>query len=234
MIDVMERKIKLKTVNPCITCILCKGYLVEATTITECLHTFCKTCIVKYLEEHTKCPQCDQLIHQSHPLNYISHDRTMQDIVYKLVPNLYQNEKDRELEFYRLRGLTLPTSLSGSETPPPFSHNNNIDKDESTENSNNADDCHRTDEQVNVCLECCSTQQLKRRFIRCSSQATITHLKKYIALKLYHDTQRYTDVEILCNEEPLGKDHTLKFITVTRWRAKNRPLALTYRPKMDL
>ena len=37
----MERKIKLKTLNPYITCLLCRGYLIEATTITECLHT-CK------------------------------------------------------------------------------------------------------------------------------------------------------------------------------------------------
>jgi len=27
-------------------------------------------------------------------------------------------------------------------------------------------------------------------------------------------------VDILCNEEILGKDHTLKFISVTRWRIK--------------
>lgn len=32
------------------------------------------------------------MIHQSHPLNYISYDRTMQDIVYKLAPNLQQSE----------------------------------------------------------------------------------------------------------------------------------------------
>lgn len=40
-VNMMEKKVKLKTVNPHITCTLCKGYLVEATTITECLHT-CK------------------------------------------------------------------------------------------------------------------------------------------------------------------------------------------------
>ena len=37
----MERKVRLKTVNVHITCFLCKGYLIDATTITECLHT-CK------------------------------------------------------------------------------------------------------------------------------------------------------------------------------------------------
>ena len=27
-------------------------------------------------------------------------------------------------------------------------------------------------------------------------------------------------VDILCNDELLGKDHTLKFVFVTRWRVK--------------
>lgn len=37
----MERTIKLKTLNIHITCKICRGYLVDATTVTECLHT-CK------------------------------------------------------------------------------------------------------------------------------------------------------------------------------------------------
>lgn len=40
----MERKIKLKTLNSHITCKICRGYLIDATTVTECLHT----CKLKY------------------------------------------------------------------------------------------------------------------------------------------------------------------------------------------
>ncbi|CAG2181235.1 unnamed protein product, partial [Oppiella nova] len=104
----MERKIRLKSLNPHITCKICRGYLIDATTVTECLHTFCKSCLVKHLEEHNSCPTCEIVIHQSHPLQYISFDRTMQDIVYKLVPNLQQNETKRERDFYRRRGLPYP------------------------------------------------------------------------------------------------------------------------------
>ena len=53
----------------------------------------CKSCLVKHLEDHNTCPDCQIVIHQSHPLNYISYDRTMQDIVYKLVPNLQQSKQ---------------------------------------------------------------------------------------------------------------------------------------------
>ena len=79
-----ERKINICTINEMITCKICSGYLVDATTVTECLHTFCKSCIVKHLEDNIHCPECDVMIHQSHPLDYIAFDRTMQDIVYKV------------------------------------------------------------------------------------------------------------------------------------------------------
>lgn len=92
IIDAMERRIKLKTLNSHITCKICRGYLIDATTVTECLHTFCKSCLVKHLEEKHTCPTCQIVIHQSHPLQYISFDRTMQDIVYKLVPDLQESK----------------------------------------------------------------------------------------------------------------------------------------------
>lgn len=32
------------------TCSLCSGYFVDATTVIDCLHTFCKSCLLKYFE----------------------------------------------------------------------------------------------------------------------------------------------------------------------------------------
>ncbi|VDM59200.1 unnamed protein product [Angiostrongylus costaricensis] len=64
-----------------------QGYLIDATTVIDCLHTFCKSCLLTYFEEEDNCcPSCEQLIHQSHPSHYVAFDRTMQDIVYKLFP----------------------------------------------------------------------------------------------------------------------------------------------------
>ena len=108
---------------------------------------------------------------------------------------------------------------------------------------------------------------LKRKFLRCSSLATVTHLKKFIAKKvdILHDKDRlsvlfrdnkgafylwstnftfpylqllssldrYKDVDIMCNDEPLYKDHTLKFVYVTRWRTKEPPMRLHYIPKVS-
>ncbi|CAG0887604.1 unnamed protein product [Darwinula stevensoni] len=227
----MERMIKLKTLNSHITCKLCRGYLIDATTVTECLHTFCKSCIVKHLEDNNTCPECETVIHQSHPLNFISFDRTMQDIVFKLVPHLQKDEEEREREFYRSRGLPCPSDAALNEDGEEGNGPGEADakKAEST-------DYHRFDEQVNICLECSGStlRSLPRKFIRCSSQATVSHLKKFLAIKILDSMEKYRDIDILCNEELLGKDHTLKFVLVTRWRFKEPPLLLQYRPRIEL
>lgn len=226
----MERKIKITTLNSFISCKLCEGYLIDATSVTECLHTFCKSCIVKHLEEKNTCPCCDIVIHQSHPLQYISYDRTLQDIVYKLIPDLQQNEIKREKEFYRLRGLPYPkANLEKS-----LKDNNNSNA--SLENVNNFN-FHREDEQIGIELvshDVKSAKQIKFPFIRCSSQSTITHLKKFIASHLLKSPEKQKEVDILYNEELLGKDHTLKFVYVTRWRYKRGPMKLYYRISQQL
>lgn len=113
-----EVKIKIKDLNEHIVCYLCAGYFIDATTITECLHTcelassvkapwctrgtaslhlscspflVCKSCIVKYLQTSKYCPMCNIKIHETQPLLNLKLDRVMQDIVYKLVPGLQES-----------------------------------------------------------------------------------------------------------------------------------------------
>ncbi|XP_072335872.1 polycomb group RING finger protein 6 isoform X4 [Scyliorhinus torazame] len=103
-----DESICLADVNPYILCPVCGGYFIDATTITECLHTFCKSCIVKHFDYSNRCPKCNIIVHQTQPLYNIRLDRKLQDIVYKLVPNLESNEKKRLHDFYRERGLEVP------------------------------------------------------------------------------------------------------------------------------
>lgn len=179
-----EKQILLADVNEFITCVLCKGYLIDATTITECLHTckilkfrsltkfplrlishefktVCKKCIVEYLEENTNCPICDTLLHQSHPLLYIAHDRTLQSIVYKLVPNLEKDELDRQLKYYDENKLEYPKELKEkldqfSLTSKQNDKNNNFNSEKpvsSTSQNNSSSSYHRQDEQIALSLE---------------------------------------------------------------------------------
>ncbi|XP_074086110.1 polycomb group RING finger protein 1 isoform X3 [Macrotis lagotis] len=108
-----EVRVKIKDLNEHIVCCLCAGYFVDATTITECLHTFCKSCIVKYLQTSKYCPMCNIKIHETQPLLNLKLDRVMQDIVYKLVPGLQDSEEKRIREFYQSRGLDRVTQPAG-------------------------------------------------------------------------------------------------------------------------
>lgn len=85
---------KLIDLNDYITCKICKGYLIDAVTVSECLHSFCKTCLVlHFTDKHSKaCPKCDLIVHKAKPLLNIRPDPMLQDIVYKLVPGLFKSK----------------------------------------------------------------------------------------------------------------------------------------------
>lgn len=93
-------RLKISEINPHLTCILCGGYYIDATTIIECLHSFCKTCIVRYLESSKYCPICDVLVHKTRPLQHIRQDQILQNLVYKMVPGLFTNEMKRRRDYY--------------------------------------------------------------------------------------------------------------------------------------
>ncbi|KAJ8953623.1 hypothetical protein NQ314_007227 [Rhamnusium bicolor] len=61
-------KIKLKEINPYLTCYLCKGYLIDATTISECLHSFAliSQVIIFKISCHFSC-SLSKLYHQVSP-----------------------------------------------------------------------------------------------------------------------------------------------------------------------
>ncbi|OUC49855.1 zinc finger, C3HC4 type [Trichinella nativa] len=219
------RKVLLRSLNPYITCYVCKGYLIDATTVTECLHAFCKTCLLNHLSTNVTCPKCEIVIHQSHPTNYIMPDRSLQDIVYKLVPNLFRSEfsfsknifirfiifhldeMERREAFHKKHGL-------------PFDNPLNITESDANASSSSANEnYHRLDEHVTVWLRPDHTMEpIKCPFICCSWQTTVAHLKKLLAKTIYGDLARFKDFDILCNHEIMGKDHSMKFIYRTRWR----------------
>ena len=216
-----------------------------------------------HIHSHTlQCPTCDTQIHQSYPLNYIAHDRTMQDIVYKLVPHLLEDETERERLFYEERGLPNPKDEKAEDEDDDDDDENDDDEDDDDdddeasagkkgrmkgeaekEKTKGEDEektktyrYHREDEQVNICLEPdadSNLKDLKKQYIRCSSQATINQVKKYVALKLWSDVTRFKELDILCNDNCCGKDHTLKFVVISNWKCQQYPMQLKYRPKCE-
>ncbi|KAJ6215560.1 hypothetical protein RDWZM_010060 [Blomia tropicalis] len=279
--------IKFPDINDCISCVICKGYIISATKVPDCFHTFCKSCLVKHLQLSNTCPypQCKQIVHPTTPLEHIRSDPKLQDIIYKLVPGLHESELKRQTEFYgslpvkyddndnvgdgdktetnediaktvinveeSLKSMSIMTrgqkrkqdktnKKKGKETiaTSSTSANRQLATLPST-SMGNVPNSHLTsleriiEERARVGIELMTkseseVEQITYRYIRLSPHVTIMHIKKFLAKQLWGNQDYYTHLNILFNDEPLGRDHTLKFVFVTRYKNKRGPLRLFY------
>lgn len=80
-------KVKRGVIAACMTCPLCNKLLRDATTISLCLHTFCRKCIHKKLsdEEVECCPICEVDLGVL-PLEKLRPDHNLQDVRSKIFP----------------------------------------------------------------------------------------------------------------------------------------------------
>ncbi|XP_050073359.1 polycomb group protein Psc [Anopheles maculipalpis] len=176
-------RVTLGSVYPCITCNLCKGYLIDATTIVECLHSFCHSCIMKHLRTEQYCPQCEMMINKAKP--NIKPDATLQAIVYKLVPGLYENELRRRRAFYRLHpdmaAIATPEQRGEDTEYLIFSPNEKISLSLEYAEKELAED---------------NEELLKAKYLLCPAIFSIALLKKFIIYK-YGISERQFCVEIM-------------------------------------
>ncbi|XP_042895607.1 polycomb group RING finger protein 1 [Parasteatoda tepidariorum] len=221
----LEHRVCIRDLNPQIVCILCAGYFIDATTISECLHTFCKSCIVKYLQTTKYCPMCNVKVHETQPLLNLKIDRTLQDIVYKVVPGLWDDEMKRRRDFEMTRGLKNPYGGSVE---------NNLEESEDVYLS--TQHYFMNDELIHICLEPYDEndlydQELKyplRKFVRCSVRAQVFHLKKLIKKIWPHLSNK--ELIALCDGEPLPDSHCLKRVWLSH-NNENPPLKLQFQLK---
>jgi len=232
--------LKISNLNDHLVCPICHGYVINATTITECLHTckstFCKSCIVKHLQTRNNCPVCLSIIPNSAPLSYLRLDTKLQDIIYKLVPGLYDGELKRKRDFYASRGLPCPDD---GVTPPlnvPAAEGAAA-KPEAVEQKFPPNDgrtwFHQDDIKLSLCLEPegknpSKLLPLPMKYIRCSYQLKVAHLIKFIQNKTSP-----LELELVCNSQKLGNDITLENIWLNTWKVKEAPMRLFYKKKGD-
>eukprot|EP00250_Pteridium_aquilinum_P030137 c40720_g1_i1 orf=45-1523(-) len=79
----------------CLQCPLCCNLVHEATTISECLHTFCRSCIYQQLGdgENDSCPICNVSLGCS-PLEKLRADHQLDDVCAKLFPVKAKRKND--------------------------------------------------------------------------------------------------------------------------------------------
>ncbi|XP_061986228.1 E3 ubiquitin protein ligase DRIP2-like [Populus nigra] len=88
-------KVQKERIAACMTCPLCNKLFREATTISECLHTFCRKCIYMKItdEELDSCPVCDIKLGCS-PVEKLRADHSLQDLRARIFPS--KRKKARE------------------------------------------------------------------------------------------------------------------------------------------
>ncbi|KAH1037449.1 hypothetical protein GLYMA_20G225400v4 [Glycine max] len=98
-------KVKRDTLRPCMTCPLCHKFFKDATTISLCLHTFCRKCIYEKLsdEEMDCCPVC-HIDLGCLPVEKLRPDHNLHDIRAKIFPFKRKKIKAQEV----LSSISLP------------------------------------------------------------------------------------------------------------------------------
>ncbi|KAI4349443.1 hypothetical protein L6164_010030 [Bauhinia variegata] len=90
-------RVNRDTIAACMTCPLCNKLYTDATTISECLHTFCRKCIYDKItdEELECCPICNTEL-GCVPLEKLRPDHSLQDLRAKIFPSKKTKEKAPE------------------------------------------------------------------------------------------------------------------------------------------
>ncbi|KAJ1529841.1 hypothetical protein ONE63_006580 [Megalurothrips usitatus] len=212
-----RRRLHVTDLHPHLMCVLCGGYYVDATTIIECLHSFCKSCLVKYLESSKYCPICEVQVHKTKPLLNIRPDETLQNMVYKLVPGLYHREMKLRQEFYAQhpdapvtnpedRGVVDPIECQYYSPDEPVSLALEFKTDLSSSSNNNG---------------------VYKRYLRCPAAVTIAHLQKLVRNK-YGLSTSY-NVDVMFDDKLLTSDFSIMDVAYTFQRKRKEQFHFTYR-----
>uniref|UniRef100_A0A4Y0BIC3 RING-type domain-containing protein n=1 Tax=Anopheles funestus TaxID=62324 RepID=A0A4Y0BIC3_ANOFN len=206
-----NKRRRVKDFNDSITCTLCNGYLVEATSVNDCLHAFCRSCIVKYLECNKYCPRCKSYNSKPITVANLRPDRTLRALVYKLVPGLHKSENQRIVQFY----ASISSNIVPSEEDDPTGQGTlSLEYHYDTVAGHGGT----------------SSGQLPITYLQCPAAVTVHHLYKFIltknGLQVGSDNIR---VEIIYEEEILSHDFTLMDVAYCFDYKRIAPMRFFYR-----
>ncbi|KAJ2953532.1 hypothetical protein O0L34_g1134 [Tuta absoluta] len=223
---VVPQRTLLGEVNEHITCPLCRGYYIDATTIVECLHSFCRSCIIKHLQVKSYCPVCEMMINSAKP--NIKLDKALQDIVYKLVPGLFQREMERRQTFYASRpgpaACATPEQRGEDTERIIFSPGDVISFSLEYADATDTDSISSKSSDSN---EPQTVPAAARRYLQCPAVVNISHLKKFLSMKFDIDSTQFA-IDILYKRVPLPDYYTLMDIAyIYNWK-RNEPMRFFY------
>eukprot|EP00592_Proboscia_alata_P010399 CAMPEP_0194362444 /NCGR_PEP_ID=MMETSP0174-20130528/10184_1 /TAXON_ID=216777 /ORGANISM="Proboscia alata, Strain PI-D3" /LENGTH=408 /DNA_ID=CAMNT_0039135307 /DNA_START=289 /DNA_END=1515 /DNA_ORIENTATION=- len=240
------------SINAHLVCGLCRGYFRDPYTITECLHTFCKSCLFfAFQSGFRRCPTCDKSL-EPDPFRCVLSDRSLHELVHKIFPSLQDMDDEYEEEFYKARGIKRKVSLEesnaailaaneSSETKASLHESEKKRKTLALESSSGCGSKKHAIANDDLELLLLPSTDVKKEstmssllnpHLRTSGSLKVSQLKKYLVRKLDIATKP-SAIELLCNGEQVGDELSLTFIQRTRWFNANSDLCLTFRLDED-
>lgn len=244
----------LMSANPHFTCRLCDGYFRDPVTITECLHTFCKSCLYyAFSSGFSKCPTCDVQLGPD-PNKSTLHDRTKEELLDRvLFPQLRQQDESLEREFYEKKGINVKAEyleeanrlkrprregLRGQTTPTSVRLESSTITESTTptpveDENNNADD-DSDDDDVDFVMAPAGGKNpnvmptMGLDLLQTSGKIKILNLKRFLKSRLELEDGVET-IELMVRGNIVGNELSLTFIERTMWLDHNKPLELLYR-----
>ncbi|CUV04287.1 unnamed protein product [Cryptosporidium hominis] len=248
----LDVSFKRKVVSDLLICPICEGFFRGATTIRECLHTFCKACIIEHIESKgAECPKCGQNI-GIYPLQGLVFDRTIQNITDKIFPEFKDKERKLYSEFLEkygdeadihdekdLMSLTKPTAsqlLNKIKLKPidstAYFYNEillpELEKNK-TVDSNNQATTILENLSMKIKLESINSEffQLEKPYLIVPPQITIFHLQNYIMDKSNEKFEKIPSI-FLKGGQILPRNHSLEFVCRSRRIPLNNLLILEF------
>ncbi|KAJ1620007.1 hypothetical protein T492DRAFT_1081416 [Pavlovales sp. CCMP2436] len=200
-----------RILNRYISCRLCHGYLQEACTIIECLHTFCKTCIARHFQGSSECPTCKKALGVN-PADGVRNDRTLQSIVDKVFPHYANEPANRESQ----------ESLKQSDEIEPA-----------------AKRARPPTEPLQLSFELVEEAgtllplRLERPFLRTDASMTVAHVRKHLARKAGSELSEGMVLQLFCHEQLLRPECALGKAYRECWNNPLKDMVLTFRVAKD-
>ena len=221
-------------VNPHLVCKLCTGYFREPFTIVECMHKFCKSCIVVALESGIRnCPTCGVSLGPD-PRKGILFDRTMHEIVNKIFPQIEKKDEENEREFYCNRNIKKKAKFRNSDVSAKKRDRDDGCYDRSrTRMLFSAEDFTNVNLAPHSILSSESSShmpRLQKPCLKVPGKIKVIQIKKFLVMKLPEcEVKDTSSIEVLCNGAPVGDELSIIFINRTNWDKSLGDLTLTYR-----
>nr|XP_014086084.1 protein suppressor 2 of zeste [Bactrocera oleae]XP_014086092.1 protein suppressor 2 of zeste [Bactrocera oleae]XP_036223203.1 protein suppressor 2 of zeste [Bactrocera oleae] len=223
-----DKMLKVREFNDLLSCHLCAGYMINPTTVDNCLHTYCRSCIVQHLQREASCPLCKILGgFKQVNMGNLRPDDVMRALIFKMVPGLYQKERERAIQ-YNVSQLNSEQRINVEEA------SNVVGSEQETIEEN----FFAPNEPISLSLEYhptllkgCSTSQIPPvRYLQCPACLKIRHLKRFLCSKFDIDPEsKRIEVEVIYEDEVLPNDFTLMDVGYCYNWKRHAPMQFTYR-----